>query len=28
MTKAGWSFWSDWFYRPEFRDRLPVGGRK
>jgi len=23
MTKAGWSFWSDWFYRPEFRDRLP-----
>ncbi len=23
MTKAGWSFWSDWFYRPEFADRLP-----
>lgn len=24
MTKAGWAFWSDWFYRPEFRDRLPL----
>jgi ABC-type transport system substrate-binding protein len=23
MTKAGWSYWSDWFYRPEFADRLP-----
>jgi len=23
MTKAGWAFWSDWFYRPEFADRLP-----
>ena len=23
MTKAGWTFWSDWFYRPEFADRLP-----
>lgn len=22
-TKAGWSFWSDWFYRPDFKDRLP-----
>jgi ABC-type transport system substrate-binding protein len=24
MTKAGWAFWSDWFYRPEFCDRLPL----
>jgi len=23
MTKAGWSYWSDWFYRPEFAERLP-----
>jgi ABC-type transport system substrate-binding protein len=23
MTKAGWSYWSDWFYRPEFAGRLP-----
>jgi len=23
MTKAGWSHWSDWFYRPEFKSRLP-----
>lgn len=23
MTKAGWAYWSDWFYRPEFTDRLP-----
>jgi ABC-type transport system substrate-binding protein len=23
MTKAGWAFWSDWFYRPEFAERLP-----
>ncbi len=23
MTKAGWSYWSEWFYRPEFADRLP-----
>jgi len=23
MTKAGWSYWSDWFYRPEYADRLP-----
>ena len=23
MTKAGWAYWSDWFYRPEFADRLP-----
>lgn len=22
MTKAGWSYWSEWFYRPEFSDRL------
>ena len=28
MTKAGWSFWSDWFYRPEFEDRLPAAARK
>lgn len=28
MTKAGWSFWSDWFYRPEFKDRLPAAARK
>ena len=24
MTKAGWAYWSDWFYRPEFSERLPV----
>lgn len=24
MTKAGWAYWSDWFYRPEFADRLPA----
>ncbi|MFA7345383.1 MAG: peptide-binding protein [Terrimicrobiaceae bacterium] len=24
MTKAGWSYWSDWFYRPEFKARLPA----
>ncbi|MFZ4599418.1 MAG: peptide-binding protein [Terrimicrobiaceae bacterium] len=23
MTKAGWTYWSDWFYRPEFADKLP-----
>ncbi len=23
MTKAGWSYWSDWFYRPEFANPLP-----
>ena len=23
MTKAGWAYWSDWFYRPEFAERLP-----
>ena len=23
MTKAGWDYWSGWFYRPEFADRLP-----
>jgi peptide/nickel transport system substrate-binding protein len=23
MTKAGWAYWSDWFYRPEFSERLP-----
>ena len=23
MTKAGWNFWSDWFYRPEFSKNLP-----
>ena len=23
MTKAGWAYWSDWFYRPEFADHLP-----
>ncbi|MCX6970962.1 MAG: peptide-binding protein [Verrucomicrobia bacterium] len=28
MTKAGWSYWSDWFYRPEFKDRLPAAARK
>jgi ABC-type transport system substrate-binding protein len=22
-TKAGWSYWSEWFYRPEFIDRMP-----
>lgn len=27
MTKAGWSYWSDWFYRPEFRDRLPQSAK-
>lgn len=24
MTKAGWSYWSDWFYRPEFARDLPA----
>jgi len=24
MTKAGWAYWSDWFYRPEFLNRLPA----
>jgi len=24
MTKAGWSYWSDWFYRPELHGRLPA----
>jgi ABC-type transport system substrate-binding protein len=28
MTKAGWSYWSDWFYRPEFKGRLPAAARK
>jgi len=28
MTKAGWSYWSDWFCRPEFKDRLPAKARK
>ena len=23
MTKAGWAYWSEWFYRPEFADKLP-----
>lgn len=23
MTKGGWAYWSEWFYRPEFADRLP-----
>jgi len=23
MTKAGWSYYSDFFYRPQFADRLP-----
>jgi ABC-type transport system substrate-binding protein len=23
MTKAGWSYYSDWFYRPEYADQLP-----
>jgi ABC-type transport system substrate-binding protein len=23
MTKSGWAYWSEWFYRPEFADRLP-----
>jgi ABC-type transport system substrate-binding protein len=23
MTKAGWAYWSEWFYRPEFVERLP-----
>ena len=23
MTKAGWSYYSDWFYRPEFASKLP-----
>ena len=23
MTKAGWSYWSDWFYRPDFSKNLP-----
>ena len=24
MTKAGWSYWSDWFYRPDFSKNLPA----
>jgi len=24
MTKAGYAFWSDWFYRPEFSSELPA----
>jgi peptide/nickel transport system substrate-binding protein len=24
MTKAGWAYWSDWFYRPEFANRIPT----
>ena len=27
MTKAGWAYWSDWFYRPEFAERLPSNPR-
>jgi ABC-type transport system substrate-binding protein len=27
MTKAGWAYWSDWFYRPEFTKRLPSNPR-
>lgn len=23
MTKAGWSYYSEWFYRPEYADKLP-----
>jgi hypothetical protein len=23
MTKAGWSYYMDWFYRPEYADLLP-----
>jgi len=23
MTKAGWSYYMDWFYRPEYADQLP-----
>lgn len=26
MTKAGWSYYSDWFYRPEFAKDLPATG--
>jgi len=28
MTKAGWNFWSDWFYRPEFKNKLPEKARR
>lgn len=24
MTKAGWAYWSEWFYRPEFAHRLSI----
>lgn len=27
MTKAGWAYWSEWFYRPEFAERLPSNPR-
>lgn len=27
MTKAGWAYWSEWFYRPEFAERLPQQSR-
>ena len=23
MTKAGWGYYMDWFYRPEYADLLP-----
>lgn len=23
MTKAGWNYWSEWFYKPEFSKKLP-----
>ncbi len=26
MTKAGWGYYQDWFYRPEFADALPEAG--
>ncbi|MCX7868843.1 MAG: peptide-binding protein, partial [Terrimicrobiaceae bacterium] len=26
MTKAGWSYYQDWFYRPEFASHLPPAG--
>jgi len=26
MTKAGWGYYQDWFYRPEFADSLPEAG--
>lgn len=28
MTKAGWAYWFDWFYRPEFVERLPSNPRR